>query len=121
MSMEEKILMLNKILTAKLENELTGKEISYTQEEKKELFRSCRWHFGKKEWKGSILELYEEFLKKQKEKGMEVSYIEKEFDLYDLAALAYLYKRIKETDGIREASHVIVDEAQDFGMMEHAI
>ena len=32
---------------------------------------------------------------------MEVSYIETEFDLYDLAALAYLYKRIKETDGIR--------------------
>ena len=64
MSMEEKILMLNQILTAKLENELTGKEISYTQEEKKEFFRSCRWHFGKKEWKGSILELYEEFLKK---------------------------------------------------------
>ena len=119
MSMEEKILMLNKILTAKLENELTGKEISYTPEEKKELFRSCRWHFGKKEWKGSILELYEEFLKKQKEKGREVSYIEKEFDLYDLAALAYLYKRIKETDGIREASHVIVDEAQDFGMMAY--
>lgn len=119
MSMEEKILMLNKSLTAKLENELTGKEISYTQEEKKELFRSCRWHFGKKEWKGSVLELYEEFLKKQKEKGMEVSYIEGEFDLYDLAALAYLYKRIKETDGIREASHVIIDEAQDFGMMAY--
>ena len=50
---------------------------------------------------------------------MEISYIEKKFDLYDLAALAYLYKRIKETDGIREASHVIVDEAQDFGMMAY--
>ena len=39
--------------------------------------------------------------------------------MYDLAALAYLYKRIKETDGIREASHVIIDEAQDFGMMAY--
>ena len=44
---------------------------------------------------------------------------EHEFDLYDLAALAYIYKRIKETDGIREASHVIIDEAQDFGMMAY--
>lgn len=41
------------------------------------------------------------------------------FDVYDLAALAYLYKRIKETDGIREASHVVIDEAQDFGMMAY--
>ena len=37
--------------------------------------------------------------------------------MYDLAALAYLYKRIKEIDPIREATHVIIDEAQDFGMM----
>lgn len=35
----------------------------------------------------------------------------------DLAAMAYIYKRIKETDPVREASHVVIDEAQDFGMM----
>ena len=31
--------------------------------------------------------------------------------------MAYIYKRIKETDPVREASHVVIDEAQDFGMM----
>ena len=41
------------------------------------------------------------------------------FDVYDLAALAYIYKRIKETDPVREASHVVIDEAQDFGMMAY--
>ena len=47
MSMEEKILMLNKILTAKLENELTGKEISYTQEEKKRIIPFLQMAFRK--------------------------------------------------------------------------
>ena len=62
MSMQSKIHMLNKILQAKLENELSGRSISNDQEEKKELQRLYRWHFGKKEWKGSIFEVYQEFL-----------------------------------------------------------
>ncbi len=118
-SMQEKINMLNEILRAKLENELSGKYVSYTPEEKKELSRLYRWHFGRDVWKGSIFQLYREFLAAQEESGKFVSFTENEFDLYDLAALAYLYKRIKETDGIREASHVIIDEAQDFGMMAY--
>ena len=116
-SVQGKINMLNNMLMSRLENEMTGKNVSYSQEEKKELYRRYRRHFGKKRWKGSIFELYRQFLKIQAENGKYVTFTEKEFDLYDLAALAYLYKRIKETDGIREASHVIIDEAQDFGMM----
>ena len=118
-SMQGKINMLNEILRSKLENEISGKYVSYTPEEKKELQRLYRWHFGKDVWKGSIFQVYREFLASQEEKGKPVPYTENEFDLYDLAALAYLYKRIKETDGIREASHVIIDEAQDFGMMAY--
>ena len=38
-----------------------------------------------------------------------------------VAALAYLYKRIKENDPVREASHVVIDEAQDFGMMAYQV
>ena len=44
--------------------------------------------------------------------GKEVDIPETSFDVYDLAALAYIYKRIKETDPVREASHVVIDEAQ---------
>lgn len=119
-SMQSKINMLNEILLSKLENEMSGKYVSYTKTEKKQLQRMYGVYFGKPEWKGSIFDLYEEFLKRQRSKGKAIVVKDNAFDVYDLAALAYLYKRIKETDGIREASHVIIDEAQDFGMMAYA-
>ncbi len=120
MSMQSKALMLNEMLLSRLENEMTGKYVSYTKTEKKELNRMYRWHFGKDQWKGDIFEIYDDFLASQCRKGKSISVQENTYDVYDLAALSYLYKRIKETDGIREASHVIIDEAQDFGMMAYA-
>ncbi len=120
MSVQAKINALNEWLLGKLENELTGKSISYTPEEKKELNRSCKVHFGRDEWKGSLFDLYEEFLEEQRCCGSNIFAKRGNYDVYDLAGLAYLYKRIKEIDPIREASHVIIDEAQDFGMMVYA-
>ncbi|MBE5960544.1 MAG: DUF4968 domain-containing protein [Lachnospiraceae bacterium] len=119
LSMQSKIDALNERLLSRLENELSGKSVSYTPEEKKELNKKCKYHFGKDEWKGSIFTLYEEFLESQRSKGYTIKVEENTYDVYDLAALAYLYKRIKEADGIREASHIIIDEAQDFGMMAY--
>lgn len=118
-SMQGKIGMLNAALHAKLENEVTGKSVTYPPDIRKELFRKYRRHFGRDIWKGSVFQVYEEFLQKQRENGKCAASPGNNFDLYDLAALAYIYKRIKETDGIREASHVIIDEAQDFGMMAY--
>ena len=118
-SMQGKIGMLNAALHAKLENEVTGKSVTYPPDIRKELFRKYRRHFGRDIWKGSVFQVYEEFLQKQRENGKCAASPGNDFDLYDLAALAYIYKRIKETDGIREASHVIIDEAQDFGMMAY--
>ncbi|MBP3569882.1 MAG: DUF4968 domain-containing protein [Lachnospiraceae bacterium] len=117
LSVQAKINALNEWLLGKLENELTGKSVSYTPEEKKELNKACKVHFGRDEWKGSLFELYEEFLEGQRARGCNIFVEQGNYDVYDLAALAYLYKRIKEIDPIREASHVIIDEAQDFGMM----
>jgi len=117
LSVQAKINALNEWLLSRLENELTGKSVSYTPEEKKELNKSCKVHFGKDEWKGSLFDLYEAFLKEQRKNGSMIFSEQGKYDVYDLAALAYLYKRIKEIDPIREASHVIIDEAQDFGMM----
>lgn len=119
-SLQNKILLLNERIMARLENEITCKDISYTPEEKAEMKKFYRFYFGKKVWKGSIFELYNDFLLAQQEKEMGVELPETDFDVYDLAALAYLYKRIKETELIREASHVVIDEAQDFGMMAYA-
>lgn len=118
-SMQSRINMLNEILLAKLETELAGKYVSYTPAEKKELQRTYRRHFGKDVWKGSIFAVYQEFLQAQERRGKAIPFTGNTFDVYDLAALAYLYKRIKETEGVREASHVIIDEAQDFGMMAY--
>lgn len=120
LSMQGKINLLNSILISKLENEITGKDIAYPPDVRKELFRKYRRHFGGNVWKGSIFEVYKDFLKVQAANGKTVPDPGESFDLYDLAALAYLYKRIKEIDGIREASHVIIDEAQDFGMTAYA-
>ncbi len=120
LSVQAKINALNEWLLGKLENELIGKSVSYTPEEKKELNKSCKIHFGRDEWKGSLFDLYEEFLENQRKRGSKIYVQSGKYDVYDLAALAYLYKRIKEIDPIREASHVIIDEAQDFGMMAYA-
>ena len=114
--MQGKINMLNRILLARLENETTGRQMTYPPDVKKELQRKYRRHFGRDVWKGSVFEVYQDFLAAQAERGKAVPPVGTAFDLYDLAALAFIYKRIKEIDGIREASHVIIDEAQDFGM-----
>ena len=57
----------------------------------------------------------------QQAKGYKGVLPETAFDVYDLAALAYLYKRVKETELISEAHHIVIDEAQDFGMMVYAV
>jgi len=120
LSRADKISMLSERLLGKLENEICGKYYSYSGEEKKALRRKYSTYFGKREWNGSIFELYDDFLKKQDEKGIHVSISPGFYDVYDLAALAYLYKRLQETEIIREAGHVVIDEAQDFGMMAYA-
>lgn len=119
MSMQSKRLMLNEILYSKYENEILGKGISFPAEEKKILDNKYRYYFGKDEWKGSLYDIYQSFLMGQVKAGYDIDIPDTEFDVYDLAALAYLYKRIKEIDPIREASHVVIDEAQDFGMMAY--
>ena len=120
-SIQNKILMLNRRLMAKIENEITGKEIAYTPEEKRKIQKNYHFYFGPKEWKLSIFTLYQEFLEEQKLRGYQVEFPENDYDVYDLAALAYLYKRVKETEEIREASHIVIDEAQDFGMMAYSV
>jgi len=118
-SMQSKILMLNEILYAKYENEVSGKSVTFPPKEKKILDKKYASYFGDGKWRESVFTFYREFLLAQQEAGKEVDVPENSFDVYDLAALAYIYKRIKETDPVREASHVVIDEAQDFGMMSY--
>ena len=119
LSRADKISLLTERLLGRLENEICGKYYSYSEDEKKRLRRMYGTYFGKREWKGSIFELYTDFLNQQNSDGISVRVPQDSFDVYDLAALAYLYKRLKETEIIREAGHVVIDEAQDFGMMAY--
>ncbi|WP_455534335.1 UvrD-helicase domain-containing protein [Roseburia inulinivorans] len=120
-SIQNKIAMLNKRVMTKVHNEITGKDIRCTADDKREIQKKYRWYFGGKEWKTSIFELYADFLEEQRLKGYQLPVPENDFDVYDLAALAYLYKRVKEIELVREASHVVIDEAQDFGMMVYSV
>ena len=125
-SIQSKINMLNERLRTRIKDEFLGKEVSYTEGEMKAILKAYHGWYGGRTWKGSIFDLYQTFLQEQTAKGFAADYSSDimaqtksvtAFDIYDLAALAYLYKRVKETDGIREAHHVVIDEAQDFGMM----
>ena len=116
-SIQSKINMLNDRLIIKIKDEFLGKGIKYTEEERKAILRAYRNRYGGKVWKQSTYQLYREFLLDQTEKGVRIDLPDNEFDVYDLAALAYIYKRTKETEVISEAHHIVIDEAQDFGMM----
>lgn len=129
-SIQNKINMLNDRLIAKIQDEFLGKGVKYTEPEKKAILRAYRGKYGPNIWKTSIFSLYEDFLDCQRQLGYEVASPCADpsgdndkiaLDVYDLAALAYLYKRVKETDVIQEASHVVIDEAQDFGMMAYSV
>ncbi|MCM1190934.1 MAG: AAA family ATPase [Butyrivibrio sp.] len=144
-SIQSKINMLNERLVNKIKEEFLGKGVKYTEGEKKAILQAYRGYYGGRQWKKSIYELYAEFLAGQWEKygaafassrqgasgkivcdsgtseGQAGAAGENAFDVYDLAALALLYKRVKETEVISEAHHIVIDEAQDFGMMAYRV
>lgn len=120
-SLQSKINMLNERLNTKVKDAFLGKVVKYTEAERKAISKAYRRKYGANVWKTSIFDMYRDFLQRQISKGHAVDIPEAEFDVYDLAALAYLYKRIKETEVISEAHHVVIDEAQDFGMMAYCV
>ncbi len=120
-SLQSKINTLNERLKIKIKDEFLTRGMRYTEAEKKAILKAYHGTYGGTSWKKSIFAMYEDFLTIQRLKGYEVNIPENAFDVYDLAALAYLYKRIKETEVISEAHHVVIDEAQDFGMMAYSV
>ena len=120
-SIQNKINMLNERLRGKIKDEFLTRELQYTEAERKAILKAYRGKYGGRTWKKSVFEMYQDFLVNQRAKGYLVSVPDKKFHVYDLAALAYLYKRVKETEVISEAHHVVIDEAQDFGMMAYLV
>lgn len=119
LSRADMISLLHERVLGKLETEICGKYYSYSSEEKKAYRRYYARCFGNRQWNVSVFQLYQEFLDMQAQAGEVVEKPVDTFDIYDLAAMAYLYKKLIETEIIREAGHVVIDEAQDFGMMAY--
>lgn len=136
MSLQNKILNLNERLNDNVALELLNKDIKYTAKEKAAITRHFNNYFGAKEFKTSVFDIYDEFLETEIEAGnnrgkastdgMNTSGKRRRkdngrraFDVYELAALAYIYKRTVEIDEISEAHHIVIDEAQDYGMMAY--
>ena len=115
-SMVRRFERLNDLMESKVEAELYGNGYTYSNEEQKKLLRKYSNYFNRFIWKGSVFDIYEEFVNKELKDNPGIIYEKNAPDLYDLASLAYIYKRIKESEVIQEASHVVIDEAQDFGM-----
>jgi len=107
---------LNDLLRVGLENEIYGRYHTYNPEQQKKLTAKYQNWFCKYFRKESVWDIYELFMESRLQLHPELTYEKYEPDLYDLASLAYLYKRLKEREVIQEASHVVIDEAQDFGM-----
>lgn len=116
-SIQSKINMLNERLNIRVQDEFLTRGYRYSEAERKAIAKAFRNYYGPKEWKRSIYDLYEEFVEEQRRDGVAVSSVRDTYDVYDLASLALLYKLVKETEEISEAHHVVIDEAQDFGMM----
>ncbi|MBR4342909.1 MAG: UvrD-helicase domain-containing protein [Lachnospiraceae bacterium] len=141
-SMQSKINSLNQEIKDNLESVLSMGGVSFTEKEKKAIRKAYDQYLGKAVFKNSIYDIYDEFISEQEEaasmrpserydlrqvtgqgKGVEKTAKVKirEFDVYDLAALAYIYHRLKEDEVISEAKHIVIDEAQDYGMMAYRV
>ncbi len=120
-SVQSKINMLNERLLAKLRNEFLDEYAHYTEEERKAIRKAYRGWYGGRQQTRCIYDLYRDFLVGQREKGYDATLPEDGYDVYDLAALALLYKLVKETEVVSEAHHIVIDEAQDFGMMAYSV
>lgn len=130
--LQEKIDLLNKRLANKI------KLVNEREQQEKEIIslelKKFKDYFGKKTMKINLMETYLEFLNHLKEKKESKIYFgliipdaevisvltgnlnNKYIDIYDLAMLTYIKKRLKNTIDFEYVRHIIVDEAQDFGV-----
>lgn len=128
-STQAKINMLNERALIKIKNHFIGKDYEYDKDEKREIIKRFNNFYGPKKWKKPIVDIYVEFIEWMKcnyHDDMEVisglgdllsDLQNKKLDVYDLATLMYIKKRVILTDEMEDAKHIVVDEAQDYGVM----
>ena len=125
-SLQEKRDHLNARVMSRLKSQLAMDDRGYEKKQILGIYKQYNGIYGPKKWKGNLLTLYVEFLSWLAERKTEFSDIcytncaqvqKKQLELYDYATLLHLKRRVKETEPIDYAEHVVVDEAQDYGAM----
>lgn len=131
--LQEKIDLLNKRLTYKIAS------VNEENDRQREMIRAevkkYKNYFGDRNKKYQLMEIYQDFLedlrmnsKAYQEKGIKLpeegvirllltELQERKLDIYDLGMLNYIKRRIKMTKDYEYVSHIVIDEAQDFGVM----
>lgn len=136
--LQEKLELLNKRLVKKIND--INEEAELRKEERKAEANKYKNYFGSRNKKYNLYEIYLGFIKdlmtgkekKYESHGISVpservlrlmlSELEnKQIDIYDLAMLTYIKKKIRLTKDFEYVSHIIIDEAQDFGVMLYDI
>ncbi len=129
-STQEKRDHLNARVMSRLKNQLAMDDRGYEKKQILAIYKQYTGAYGPKKWKGNLLTLYVEFLSWLAERRIEFSdncyanaaqVQKKQLELYDYATLLHLKRRVKETEAIDYAEHVVVDEAQDYGAMVFAV
>lgn len=131
--LQEKIDLLNKRLTYKIAS-MNEEELKKKEEVKTEV-NKYKNHFGNRSQKLNLMEIYLGFLEDLKlhsrsyaKKNINIPEEEvvqqlllelqqKKLDLYDLGMLTYIKKRLKRSNDFEYVRHIVIDEAQDFGVM----
>lgn len=102
---------------------LVAEEGRLRKEKIKEYANYFKWAPGQK----NIVTIYQDFLVEYGAshsvdiKGLSGRVKKGQFDLYDMAALALIQKRVTEKEPYGEYGQVMVDEAQDFGAMAYYV
>ena len=129
-SLQEKRDHLNARVMNRLKSQLAMDDRGYERAQILAIYKQYTGVYGPKKWKGNLLTLYVEFLSWLAERRTEFADIcydnaaqvqKKQLELYDYATLLHLKRRVKETEAIDYAEHVVVDEAQDYGAMVFAV
>ena len=143
LSILSKIKALNEVAPKRLKESFRNSDEEYSPEERKQILAKYKNLFGANKWKLPITQIYLDFVKARLSSELSPNdshsdlcpNIEKatdytnqladlanhSYDIYDLASLAFLHRRLAETIDVDEAHHIVVDEAQDYGVMTFAV
>jgi len=130
LSILSKIKALNEVAPKRLKEIFRDGDEEYSPDKKKAILAEYKNLFGANKWKLPITQIYYDFVMKYLTASdtfalnytRQLTDLEKHnYDIYDLASLAFLHRHLAETEDVDEAHHIVIDEAQDYGVMTFAI